>query len=663
MLHRPKATAEVEYANQHLKLFRQKVLDDEEVRGESRGIIRGCSNLRTAVESGDPIAAVSAYLHAARKDPSLPIDPLLPIIFQLRGNAYTLEDHYMYAPLFRIFCMPKVLSVMAARQTGKTQNSSTSDVSLGAMIPHFNQLNVTPLYEQARRWSTNYVKPLMDGCVIPGMTQSIGRALENSAVLQRGFPNGSNILFSFAFLDCERVRGVAADKLNIDEAQGINANFIPIIRETLSASRFAFERYTFTPKTKDNTGAAIFEQSSQGFWTVRCHHCNHENIFDLDCEMRKAIGPDGPVCMKCSRDINPYPEHRGGHGYFVHLHPERKHFHLGYHIAQIVHPLHFAIKHKWADLREKAQTMPENQFENECLARPSDVGAKLITKDQLRAASVLDVRTVTQIRDIKHQYVAIATGTDWGGKGKKKATRAVADETDLEFISYTAFVVAGLKANGNIDILYMERMPYDADPAKEAQRSCYVYFNSGATFYAHDFTGAGNIRETLVLQYGYQKGLTEEVLLPMTLTGLSPSRSIVHFGAPGAVHQGARYSYSVDRTRLFFLMAFMIQKERIHFPKWEKSEHLVQDFLAWYEDTQETPRGAKVTRIMRDPDRPDDVAVAASLACAALWHSQQAWPDLTKHIGDYVSMTGERELEEAMPSHPLWSEEDMDQRI
>ena len=643
MLFRPDDKPGVIERPESMALFRPPSMDDHEVVAEAKSVIRSTKSLREAINTGNPVAVASAYLAAAEADPTLPIDLLLPILFTLKGEPYTLKDHFVFAPMFRLFCMPKITYWQIARQMGKTQNASTQDVLMAALIPYMSILNVTPLYEQARRWSSNYIKPLMDGCCIPGMVQSVGRSTSNSSVLQRAFPNGSHILFSFAFLDCERVRGVSASKMNIDEVQGMNPSFVPIIREVLSGSKLALERYTGTPKTTDNTAHYMWERSSQASWACTCEGCNKENIFSPELDLTKNIGKNGPICRFCGKLLNPRT------GYYVHAFPDKRWRFSGYHVPQIVHPVHYEIPAKWQDLLDKMENMKENQFMNECLAISSDVGAKLVSQDTLRKCGVLPTRRLEWIRDHAGDYHIIVTATDWGGKGKKKNARATTDETELEYSSYTAFAVAGLSRKTNqVEILYVERMKYSADPSEEASRSLGIFFGSGSQLYAHDFTGAGNVRETMVLQQGFNRGLRPERLMPFTYTSTSPQKSIVSRDVPSSLRQGVRSSYSLDKARICFLVAFMLQKEQILLPDYniKENKECLDDFLAWQEDTQETPRGNKVTRIMRDPNRPDDVAQACAMACAAIWHATQRWPEMSHYVNSYVSYSGDQLKEE-----------------
>src|SRR5262249_20334736 len=76
-------------------------------------------------------------------------------------------------------------------------------------------LYITPLYEQIRRFSTNYVRSFIDQSPIKHLW--LGTHTENS-VLQRTFSNNSKMIFSFAYLDADRTRGVSSDFVSFDES-------------------------------------------------------------------------------------------------------------------------------------------------------------------------------------------------------------------------------------------------------------------------------------------------------------------------------------------------------------------------------------------------------------------------------------------------------------
>jgi hypothetical protein len=192
------------------------------------------------------------------------LEPLLPLLLTLKGKPYTLDDHFPFSPLFRTR-MAKNLLVKSGRQVSKSTSLAANGVIVANAIAHFSTLYVTPLYEQVRRLSGNYVRPFIDQSPVKSLWT--GTNTENS-VLQRSFKNQSRMYFSFALLDADRVRGLSCDRVNYDEVQDMDPDHIPIIREVMSHSKWGISWYTGTPKTEDNTIEKLWQRSSQAQWFI-----------------------------------------------------------------------------------------------------------------------------------------------------------------------------------------------------------------------------------------------------------------------------------------------------------------------------------------------------------------------------------------------------------
>ena len=187
------------------------------------------------------------------------LSSLLPAMLNLDGKPYSLEKHYQFEPLFNIY-MPRRTILKTGRQVGKSTVISAHGVITCATVPYFRNLYITPLFEQVRRLSSNYVRPFIEQSPVKSIL--IGPETENS-VLQRSFRNNSMMQFSFALLDADRIRGIRADQVIIDEVQDMDGDHIPVIRETMSASEWGNMKIAGTPKTLDNTIEREWLSSSQ----------------------------------------------------------------------------------------------------------------------------------------------------------------------------------------------------------------------------------------------------------------------------------------------------------------------------------------------------------------------------------------------------------------
>lgn len=565
--------------------------------------------------------AIIGALSTQASFPSL--EPLLPLVLNLNGRPYTLKNHYPFSPLFRVLT-PKNQVWCTGRQVSKSTSLAAHGVVVANAVPFFKTLFITPLYEQIRRFSNNYVRPFIDQSPVKALWS--GTSTENS-VLQRSFKNNSMMLFSFALLDADRVRGVSADRVCIDEVQDMDPDHLPIIQETMSYSPYACTYYTGTPKTLDNPIYGLYKRSSQAEWFIPCTHCKHWNIPSLDHDLDAMIGPyhdfisekqPGTVCAKCQKPVNPRL------GRWVHRYPERRWQFSGYHVPQIILPLHFADPEKWSTLllkREGFGNMTQAQFYNEVMGESIDAGQKLVTETELRAASVLpwenkkepDAACLAQLNRYTQRVLAI----DWGGGGE-------------EGVSFTVLTVLGFLPDGTIDVLWAKRLVLGADHLAEAIE-CMKYsqlFN--CDFIAHDYTGAGTVRETVMVQAGFNLDRVMAVRLVR-----AASQDMMVYKPSTVINHRAHYSLDKTRSILYTCQAIKLLRIRFFQYDWQSQDMpgLISDFLALVENKAESRLGSDIYTITRNTLLSDDFAQAVNIGAAAIWHINQAWPNFAQLAG------------------------------
>ncbi len=552
------------------------------------------------------------------------LEPLLPLMLNLNGKPYTLNDHFPFGPLFRTL-MPKVQLWVTGRQVSKSTSLASHGVVLSNAVPHFKTLYVTPLYEQIRRFSNNYVRPFIDQSPVKCMWS--GTSTENS-VLQRSFKNLSLMLFSFALLDADRVRGISAHKVAIDEVQDMDPDHLPIIQEVMSFSPWELSQYTGTPKTLDNPINGLWTRSSQAEWFIPCLRCNQWNIPSREQHLEAMIGPWTPhiserhpatICYKCRSPISPR------HGRWVHKFPDRRWKFAGYHVPQLLMPLHFASHEKWSALLQKQQgwgNTTEATFWNEVMGESVDSGQKLVTETELRAACILpwtnnirepDKQIGPLLPLYKHRVMAI----DWGGGGE-------------EGVSFTVITILGFRSDGKVDVLWAKRLLMGANHLREAQECMKWARVFNVDFVAHDYTGAGTVRETVMVQAGFDL----ERVMAIRLCRAA-SQDLMVFKAGSAMN--TRQHYSLDKTRslLYTCQAIKLKQVRFFDYDFENQDNpgLVSDFLALVENKTESRLAGDIYTITRNTLLTDDFAQAVNLGCAALWHINHAWPNFAEIAG------------------------------
>ncbi len=575
------------------------------------------------------------------------LEPLLPLLLTLKGAPYTLEHHYPFAPLFRTH-MPANLVVMSGRQVSKSTSLAANGVLVANAIPHFSTLYVTPLYEQIRRLSTNYVRPFIDQSPVKSLWT--GTSTENS-VLQRSFKNQSRMYFSFALLDADRVRGLSCDRINYDEVQDMDPDHIPIIREVMSHSDWSISWFTGTPKTEDNTIEGLWQDSSQAQWFCHCRACNYWNIPSKEFNVIKMIGPvrddiseENPavVCAKCARPINPrWPEN-----HWVHRYKERRYSFAGYHIPQIIMPIHYSKRKKWAELVSKSQgagNTTKAQFFNEVLGESLDEATKLVTLSELKAAATLpwpnNPNDFSAIKGRVNEYQYRCLAVDWGGGGE--------DET-----SFTTLAVLGWKMDGTIHCLWGRRLLTPHDHLGEAHECLRVFNSFQCHFLAHDYTGAGSLRETFI----NHAGVPMNKLIPIAYVRTA-HRDLMSLHP--ATRQHPRDFHQLDKARSLQLTCNCIKLKALRFFQYDyvnKDEPgLLHDFLALIENKVDTAHAGDLYTIIRNPMFKDDFAQAVNIGCCALWHATSSWPNVAQLAS--MRLTQDQLMAAAPPHDQTWKDD------
>jgi hypothetical protein len=551
-------------------------------------------------------------------------------MMQIKGKPYTLRKHFMFEPMFRID-LPRRTLFKCCRQVGKSQNLCGSRLLKSSIMPFYNILFVSPRFEQVKRLSNQVMKPLIDTSCVRDML--LGEFAEQS-ILERSFHTGSRQHYSFAFLDCDRIRGISVNEVCIDEVQDINWDFLPIIAETLSGQeRWRNQVYTGTPKTFENTIEKLWQDSSMASWGTKCEARNHWNIASLEADLLKMIGKKTCICAKCGKKI--YPQT----GCWVHADNERRPRFVGYHITQPTHPYQYESEENWADMLYKMRSYPQAKFYNECLGETWDSSTRLMTLTKLKEIQMeYDNSLKTALSRLKY-YSHVVMGIDWGGGG---------DESG----SYTSIAVCGLRTGTDvIECIYARKLPATLQPQDETKVILDLAKVFNPLFIAHDYGGAGAIREALLLQTGYPI----KKIVPFTYV-FAPNKNVIrHVQA----EKGYRRSYTIDKPRSLRVLCTMMKAGKVRIPSWESCQHcpetgetLMEDFLNLLEERQERDRGSDILLVTKNPGSSDDTVHALNYAASCIWYMNQRYPNISEAMEIKIS---QEELNKISPERPNWS--------
>lgn len=521
---------------------------------------------------------------------------------KIDGNPFSLDDHFVMAPLLKNNRAKRQVW-QCSRQVGKSAFLSARGCLNAGLIDHWNILTVQPRYDQVSKYSKHRVRPMIKDSALLSTLRGRG----TDAEMEKTFDSSGSILYySYAFLDCERIRGISyISEIFLDEVDDIQYDFIPVIEETASAVKGnrGFFTYTGTPKMTDGTLSVLFQDSSAAEWCTPCSNCKKLNVSCTSQDLLKMIGKETVICAKCGKAIDP------SIGWYEHAKPHLRNTFEGYHIPQVVHGLHYKDVNKWFDLRRKMDTYPKAKFYNEILGEPCDESLKLLTKADLFRASTKLENSLANVLKTRGRYHNLFVGVDWSGKGEGESTTAIA--------------IVGEKVGSDVlDCLYMERFPITMRESEECMAVLEYFKVAKALWIAHDYGGAGMLRETLLLQ----AGAVEEHIAPFTYV-YAPARHVITFNQDTA---SQRKSWSLDKARSLAILCAMIAGGKVTLPDLENDENynVASDLLALVEETREMPRGGVIRLITKQPKKRDDFAHALNLACSCAWHSRGSYPSV-----------------------------------
>jgi len=476
-------------------------------------------------------------------------------------------------------------------------------------IPNFKTMYVAPLKEHSQKFSLNRLQPFLDTMTL---SNSLTTARGNR-VMQKDLLNGSKIFLFYAYTDAERIRGNSTDKLVIDECQLIDETLLQAaVYPCLTASKWDLRYYSGTPNTFDNLIEKLWTQSSQAEWRMKCPHCGKYNYATLEDGVMDMIQPAGLMCLDCKKILDPANselctwEHRVGH--------LSNHF-AGYHIPQVILPLHYNNPMKWRELLKNKKEYKHATFVNEILGESCDVGAKLLTTANIKTVSILHKNDINIAAKHALEYPLRVLGVDWGGGGE-------------EDVSFTTPVICGINpGTSNIDIIYMERLQNDMSYDEEIARILQLFSRFKCHKIAHDGAGAGQ-RPVLLSHAGFKS----TNLIPFWYTGNMQNFIVYH---PPKKHFAQPY-YSLHKSNAIRIICDVIRTQGMFFPEFESSWPYTQDFLNLREE-----KAADYFKIGKASDnRTDDFVHSIVFAATALWYMRGKFPDLAKGYNLKVDRRG-----------------------
>jgi len=525
---------------------------------------------------------------------------VLPQLFHIRNDT-PFVPYRPFQELFVDYHKNPFVIIKSGRQVSKTTSAIIHTLCHALRYPHFYTLIITPLEIQARRLTTDFLLPIIKASPIFKVCR-----YTNSAFKVRLY-NGSTIEASYSSTskeaeDTKRIRGISADKLHLDEVQDIPYNAIPAIRECLSASKYQYLLFTGTPRTLNNTLQYLWERSTANEWCIPCRHCGHNNICCVEEDLLRIIGPyrddiceerPATCCSRCGGII--YPQE----GFWLPKHPTNSW--VGYHIPQVIIPTHYANPKNWKVLLDKQnlQGYTLADFYREVLGEAYDVATRLVSVTTLRKAATLGPRD-KDFKELLHKWIPryrmTALGIDWGGGGEEG--------------NYTTIALCGITYDGIIEVPWAYESPTPHDHIGEARLILHLLTELKPNLIAHDYSGAGALRETILIQ----SGVPIDCICPVRYVG---NQGVALRIVP-ATPDHPRTLIQVDKNKcLLYVIGALAQQKLYLFDDFDAPKSLIKQFLSLIDEKHSYP---EKYRIIPEPGARDEFPQAVLLGSVVLWH-------------------------------------------
>jgi hypothetical protein len=461
--------------------------------------------------------------------------------------------------------------LVCARQVEKSTLLGNLALTYSCLVPHFKTLYVSPSSTQTKVFSKDRLKEPMETSPVlkawfPGML--------TDNVYEKKALNRSLITLRYAFLNADRVRGIPADAIFIDEFQDILLENISVIEECASHSPFKWFSYSGTPKSLDNPIEFYWgNYSTQNEWAVPCERHGtpnnpgswHWNILGED-----NIGANSLVCDKCGEKIvanHPRAEWvRTGS-------PDPKFDAFeGFRIPQLMVPWL-----PWRELLVKYNQYPRAKFYNEVLGRSFDSGQRPLTKqdvlDNCNPDVALDGEAVAKTRQ-KIGSGRIYAGIDWGQ-----------DSTN----SYTV-ISLGAYLDGRFQIFFMHRFTgAESEPGEQLKKIFKIIEGFNVARVGVDYGGGFFPNGELLKKYGAGRVVRYQYSAPSVYLKYDANLG----------------RYMVHKSEVMSsIFAAIKRKSVLRFPCWRDfSSPFASDCLAVFSEYNERTR---MTEYKKSPNTTDD---------------------------------------------------------
>ena len=472
--------------------------------------------------------------------------------------------------------MRRKMLLIFGRQCEKSTTIGNFLISMSNLQAYLRSLYVTASNPQMREFSDERLRTVIANS--PVLLELTGKNIvggrETQNVQTKRWLNQSKIILRSVYRSPDRVRGISADLLTIDELQDIYTDSLPVIEETLfhcELDEGPLSIYAGTPKTFDNPLEHYWSRySTKNEWMTRCRHCNTWNMVE-----EQNIGPVGLICKTCKGDINPVTDRAT----WVRFGGEDREWN-GFRLPQPIVPYAYynnkeLFSRHWKSLLDKRKRYPRQKFFNEVMASSYDAGTKPVSLEEVRACcdpelSMVDPENVP--RHTKDNYCW--AGVDWGtGDG-----------------SYTVLSIWTYDVKGRFCLLFAKKyVGTESDPDHSWRDIVTICKKFGVTRIGADWGFGFYTNSQLKKMYG-----NDRVCLYQ------------HAGKQNDKVKWGGQKFTTHRTRVLQDVFTIIKRGRknggVTLPKWGVSEDFANDILSVYSEYSEARREIVFNHPRGNPD-------------------------------------------------------------
>lgn len=466
---------------------------------------------------------------------------------------------------------------------GSRQISKSATISFWTfgrlMEPYRSLLYVAPSVSQVQVFSTAKISERITES--PKFKKEYMDNKCKNDVFEKSYTTLSKIYFR-AESQLERIRGISAGDIILDERQHIRSESVPVIKEVASMQADTYFFQAGTPLSMQNPMETEWKKCRQIIPLIVCP-AGHHNVPSIEMIERRGL-----VCRTCKERVSVRPPN-------LKLYTAGKldSDMIGFWIPQIIMPIHIEDPIKWLDLYNKFCEYPPHQFLNEVMGLSAGSGVMTITENDMirccRQPHSFDMMIYGPKQNIGLNR--LYAGIDWAGGNTGK--------------SFTVLTIGGINwRTRRFQIIFGQKY-MEPDPNKVIIDLAQKINRFGVSHIVADWGGGF-----------YANSRLEEILK-------KPVIRVMYTGdAKKLWYDKAEGYFKASKTRTMTDTIIQIKKGKFHFPRWEDWAQFSPHFEANYAEEDVDAYGNTKMQYVHADDSPDDMFQATNIMFQIARHSE-----------------------------------------